>query len=1207
MSESSSELRSNNTYPYESFFNLPVEFLELANQTRDKCVENYDLFSSLVRKIDLPKLRMIFRLQDFEREVLLKRGNPSNYNKFNDIEKSYFMPWREDQQEVLREFVSFINTDSYRVMTVQAIFGAGKTTLLKAMVHFLLLNKWEKEDGRIYSFEPNQIVLTAYNVSIEDSLRKDLHMYLKTNIVPNRRRHDQNMNYRQTSGISIRTYDSIIYEIHRKKNTKLSHTKHFFKDKREFVYENILDDLAPISKSMPKLILVDEAQDLDRETLEVLLEIYPESKIIIMGDTFQSITKEPFDSLLWRCLTETDEETEEITLKKKKKNILNPRLNVKNKIFRMYITPRVPCKILDEIKDSFLKQYDDKESIYTINKWTSTNSIQTETGIIWEKFRSFREKIEQLKEKFLDPHSHMNEGNTMILSFSSDVTSGNNFGDIGRIRTILDEKEIKYNSNYKEQENDKLFLTTMNSCKGLERDYVIVFLLQNMDEQFLSMTRNIVINIINVAFSRAKKKLYVVHGRKPNEIPISLVYYNEFRIKNTNLSDENLKDYDCDIARVLLRSYFLDSLQDLFPRKFYNRIYYCFEDINTWESFDIETPTMYRVRPNKLENEVINKNIFTRNLQMELEKVIYFEGDDDDEEQEESILPNSNQTMVSDNPEDSEDIYQEFVKELKPQRLQLKNLTFSKTFNQTSFDERWEIAKLQESTSIIKNKKTNLLSLFPSSRNLKHLHNLLKDYLYHPRHGWLTELSQIIHQDRIPKFFLQKYFSNLLIKDVVSILYYCNSTYNLIIIESNQTMDSELLKNKMKLKAIICLLCFFEKNENFTLSNNNIDVRFINLYQNKWYKFTLHPQEVNTNQNSILLNPETRNLQNISHHYQKIRMFAKDIRTRLLFTNLKNYFSKQYDNSIQNELNVRNLYYFDGVWKYNEDNIIVWENLLVITFLGINNFNYEIIRGNSKIKNFLNAFFRYSQRKDFYESFIEIEQFFLSLSETLKTNKKHSSKPFNAIVSLCKSYNLEPNIKDIIQNLLDDTSFYTDFKTELRNMNRGLLNGLDEYINNFNLHPKKENLKNPSFKKIIVSDTIPKYIFNEYDMNLRVCQNSVSEYLTYIGCHNFIRNPFEFVYLNPIETKVNHIEEIIYSEYGRKEGNKIINVDSERMNEWNSNFNIYRMSEKEKETDKKKEFDKGLALYFHEKNNYIDRTLIQLAWLKKKLYKFICM
>ena len=61
---------------------------------------------------------------------------------------------------------------------------------------------------------------------------------------------------------------------------------------------------------------MDESQDLDQQALELLLSYYPNAKLIILGDIFQSIQREPRENLLYRLLSKTSPQGE-IVLKGK--------------------------------------------------------------------------------------------------------------------------------------------------------------------------------------------------------------------------------------------------------------------------------------------------------------------------------------------------------------------------------------------------------------------------------------------------------------------------------------------------------------------------------------------------------------------------------------------------------------------------------------------------------------------------------------------------------------------------------------------------------------------------------------------------------------------------------------------------------------------------------------------------------------------------
>ena len=54
---------------------------------------------------------------------------------------------------------------------------------------------------------------------------------------------------------------------------------------------------------------------------------------------------------------------------------------------------------------------------------------------------------------------------------------------------------------------NKLFLSTANSSKGLERDYVLCVLTFPLELAFMNFSNDIVLNLITVALTRAKKKV----------------------------------------------------------------------------------------------------------------------------------------------------------------------------------------------------------------------------------------------------------------------------------------------------------------------------------------------------------------------------------------------------------------------------------------------------------------------------------------------------------------------------------------------------------------------------------------------------------------------------------------------------------------------------------------------------------------------------
>jgi len=127
-----------------------------------------------------------------------------------------------------------------------------------------------------------------------------------------------------------------------------------FDGKRKFVYELLFNkEFTHIPLFQPKIIFIDETQDLERTTLDVLKHFYPNSKFIFAGDIFQSIQKEPRESILWHFMMEKEN----------------------RETFKIYMseTPRVPENILNSLKyalRSYYPEFKDK-----IDNWKSGNKI----------------------------------------------------------------------------------------------------------------------------------------------------------------------------------------------------------------------------------------------------------------------------------------------------------------------------------------------------------------------------------------------------------------------------------------------------------------------------------------------------------------------------------------------------------------------------------------------------------------------------------------------------------------------------------------------------------------------------------------------------------------------------------------------------------------------------------------------------------------
>ena len=111
--------------------------------------------------------------------------------------------------------------------------------------------------------------------------------------------------------------------------------------------------------------------------------------------------------------------------------------------------------------------------------------------------------------------------NSMILVFSSAITVRGKLGDVSRVRRYFQEKKIPVNSNHKLMKDDSLFISTVNSSKGLERDNVFCFLTFPLELAFANFSNDILMNLLTVAMSRCKKS---IHFCLPQS-RIDLVYF----------------------------------------------------------------------------------------------------------------------------------------------------------------------------------------------------------------------------------------------------------------------------------------------------------------------------------------------------------------------------------------------------------------------------------------------------------------------------------------------------------------------------------------------------------------------------------------------------------------------------------------------------------------------------------------------------------
>jgi len=360
-----------------------------------------------------------------------------------DLKWPWKMPWRKDQKEVIDSFFQ----NQHDEIVVQAIFGGGKTTMMLAIIQYMVL-----QDPNLLS----KIFICAFNIGIKNEIKKKL---------------------KKLGKFTVKTFDSLIYSCCKELNYKDLKLLNF-ETKRRFVREN-LSDL--VGNSDIQYVFIDETQDLEKSCYFILKHCFPNAKFMFVGDVFQSIQKEPRDSLLWF--------------------LLNRSSTPKTKVFKMMDTPRVPLPILSEMKKALLKFY--PEFHQTIQNWCSTSPINSNTKIEWVQFKTYSNVYKEIlaRLKILDHKK------TMILTFSSAITVRGSLGDVARFRKIFETQGISLNQNHKRMMDDRLFLSTVNSSKGLERDHVICILTFPLELAFANFSNDLVMNLITVALSRCKKDI----------------------------------------------------------------------------------------------------------------------------------------------------------------------------------------------------------------------------------------------------------------------------------------------------------------------------------------------------------------------------------------------------------------------------------------------------------------------------------------------------------------------------------------------------------------------------------------------------------------------------------------------------------------------------------------------------------------------------
>lgn len=401
------------------FFRLPAWIELLQDATKKDCVD-------ILRSRGLKKTFA-------NREAL-------DYYIAKNLRWMYDIKWRFEQEHAINSFFQ----DNHNELVIQAVFGSGKTTIMLAIIQNLLFHDYVK---------PSSIFIMAFNVAIKNEIKRRLH----------------------NPALRIKTYDSLVYTI----CSELGMTDlrlPNFDGKRRFVRDHI-DDVS--CESSISYVFVDETQDLETTCYKVLKQRFPNARFMFIGDIFQSIQKEPRESMLWHLLQTQHESRRVITMKN---------------------TPRVPQNILKEISTALLQFYPEFHT--TISQWSSSNTV-SDANIMWHSFSSYKDVYSDLLEfchKY-DPKD------VMILTFSSAITVRGSLGDVARVRKFLNTNGIITNANHKNMLEDRVFLSTANSSKGLERKHVFCFLTFPLEKAFSNFSDDLVVNIMTVALSRAKESI----------------------------------------------------------------------------------------------------------------------------------------------------------------------------------------------------------------------------------------------------------------------------------------------------------------------------------------------------------------------------------------------------------------------------------------------------------------------------------------------------------------------------------------------------------------------------------------------------------------------------------------------------------------------------------------------------------------------------
>lgn len=382
-------------------------------------------------------------------------------------------PWREEQQLVFDSF----NSNDFRYIIIQGIFGVGKSQMLLGLLFQAILEK---------NIKCNEISYTAFNVCVKNEIKKKIASYGIKNKV------------------NVSTFDSIIYKLCKLYNMENLDDPNY-EGRRKFIYNKVSTnegDVFLTNFEHIKLLIVDECQDLEIQALDIFKRFFPNATCIFAGDILQSIQKEPRESVLWQIIMNHEK--------------YDP--SVYKKII-MYETPRVPKNILNNIKGALSKFYPEFSTEF--GKWKSRNAV-TDGEMNWHQFKNYKELFQDV----LDFCNKYEANDVMILTFSSSITVRGALGDVSRIRNFLRENNIIVNNNHKNMEKDKVFISTANSSKGLERKHVFILLTFPLEKAFMNFSNDLIMNLVTVAISRAMNTVDIYIPNIIEKISPVIQYYN---------------------------------------------------------------------------------------------------------------------------------------------------------------------------------------------------------------------------------------------------------------------------------------------------------------------------------------------------------------------------------------------------------------------------------------------------------------------------------------------------------------------------------------------------------------------------------------------------------------------------------------------------------------------------------------------------------